>query len=70
MKKILVFILAVMLLAAMAIPAYAVTPKFEYKAVKIPEIKVETNFVQNIVSNWFKEHPLNIRFDISGTTNR
>ena len=66
MKKILVFILAVMLLAAMAIPAYAVTPKFEYKAVKIPEIKVETNFAQNIVSNWFKEHPLDIQFDFSG----
>lgn len=65
MKKILVFILAVMLLASMAIPAYAVTPKFEYKF-KLPEMKVETNFVQNIVSNWFKEHPLNIQFDFSG----
>ena len=63
MRKIFAILLAVMLIAAMVIPAFAVTPTWEYKAVKLPEIKFTS--VQDIVSNWFKEHPLNINIDFT-----
>lgn len=63
MRKIIVFILTMALIVAMSVTAFAVTPKWEYKAVKLPEIKFTS--VENIVSNWFKEHPLNIKIDFT-----
>ena len=60
MRKIFAILLTVMLIAAMVIPAFAVTPKWEYKAVKLPEVKFTS--VENIVSNWLKQNPIKIDF--------
>ena len=60
MKKIIMFVLVVALIAAMAIPAFAVTPRWEYKPVKLPQIKPDTSFVQSAVSKWFKTNPIEL----------
>lgn len=60
MKKIIVFLLVVALIVAMSVPAFAVTPKWEYKPVKLPQIKPDTSFVQGAVSKWFKTHPIDL----------
>jgi hypothetical protein len=62
MRKIFAILLAVMLIASMAVSAYAVTPKWEYKPVKLPQIKPDTSFVQGAVANWFKTNPIKISF--------
>lgn len=69
MRKIIVFILTLALIASMAVSAYAVTPKWEYKPVKLPQIKPDTSFVQGAVSNWFKTNPIELpAFNISFTS--
>jgi hypothetical protein len=60
MRKIFAILLAVMLIASLTISAYAITPKWEYKAVKLPEVKFTS--VENIVSNWLKQNPIKIDF--------
>ena len=60
MRKIIVFILTLALIAAMSVPAFAVTPKWEYKAVKLPQIKPDTSFVKGAVANWFKTNPIDL----------
>lgn len=60
MRKIIAILLAVMLIASMAVSAYAVTPKWEYKPVKLPQIKPDTSFVQGAVANWFKNNPIDL----------
>lgn len=68
MRKIIVFILTLALIAAMSVTAFAVTPKWEYKPVKLPQIKPDTSFVQGAVAKWFKEHPIDLpAIDISYT---
>ena len=62
MKKIIMFVLVMALIAAMSVTAFAVTPKWEYKPVKLPQIKPDTSFVQGAVSNWFKTNPIKISF--------
>lgn len=67
MKKILIFVLTVMVVASMAIPAYAVTPSLGVPDVpQISKIKfdVKIDLPDEFWSNWFKEHPLNL--DLSG----
>ena len=64
MKKILVFTLALMLIVSMTIPAYAVTPKLEIPDVpQISKIKfdIKIELPDDFWTNWFKEHPLNIK---------
>ena len=69
MRKIIVFALIVALIAAMSVTAFAVTPKWEYKPVKLPQIKPDTSFVQGAVSNWFKTNPIELpAFNISFTS--
>ena len=66
MRKIIVFSLTLALIAAMSVTAFAVTPRWEYKTVKLPQIKPDTSFVQGAVSKWFKEHPVELpAIDIS-----
>lgn len=68
MRKILAILLAVMLIASMAVPAFAVTPKWKF-SLNIPEIKPDTSFVQGAVSKWFKENPIDLpAFNISFTS--
>ena len=62
MRKIFAIILVVALVICMAIPAFAVTPRFEYKAVKIPEIKVSIKIPDIVFDNWFNEHPIKISY--------
>lgn len=62
MKKIIMFVLVMALILAMSVPAFAVTPKWEYKPVKLPQIKPDTSFVQGAVSNWFKTNHIKISF--------
>ena len=58
MRKIIVFILTLALIAAMSVTAFAVTPRWEYKPVKLPEIKVSIKIPDSVFDNWFKEHPI------------
>ena len=58
MRKIIVFILTLALILAMSVPAFAVTPRWEYKPVKLPEIKVSIKIPDSVFDNWFKEHPI------------
>ena len=62
MRRIIVFILTLALILAMSVPAFAVTPRWEHKAVKLPQIKPDTSFVQDAVANWFKTNPIKISF--------
>lgn len=69
MRKIIIFVLIVAMIAAMSVTAFAVTPKWEYKPVKLPQIKPDTSFVQGAVSKWFKTNPIELpTFNISFTS--
>lgn len=67
MKKIITIVLALMLIASMAVPAYAVTPTFqipdmpEISKIKI-EVKLDDKVAENAVKAWLKEHPIKIDF--------
>lgn len=54
MKKIICLLLTVMLITAVTVPAFAVTPKWEYHAPKIPEVTLTDDLKQSI-SNWVAE---------------
>jgi hypothetical protein len=58
MKKIICIILAVMLIMAVTVPAFAATPKWEYHAPKIPEVTLSDDIKQmisNAVAEFFKD---------------
>ena len=58
MKKIICILLAVMLIMAMTVPAFAVTPKWEYHAPEIPEVTLTDDLKQmisNAVAEFFKD---------------
>ena len=65
MKKIIAFLFALIIILSMAIQAFALTPKWEYKAIKLPEIKVENIIPQSFWDNYFKENPLNIKISFT-----
>lgn len=58
MKKTICIMLAVMLILAVSVPTFACTPRWEYKPVKIPEIKVSVEIPDKVFADWFKEHPI------------
>ena len=58
MRKIIVFVLAVALIAAMSVTAFAVTPRWECKPVKLPRIKVSVKIPDKVFADWFKDHPI------------
>ena len=58
MRKIIVFVLVVALIAAMSVTAFAVTPKWEYKPVKLPQIKVSVKIPDKVFTDWFEDHPI------------
>lgn len=60
MRKILAILLAVMLIAAMSVTAFAVTSRWEYKPVKLLKIKVDTGFLQGVISRWLIENPIEL----------
>lgn len=65
MRKIFAILLAMMLIASMAVSAFAVTPTVKYTPVKIPEIKVSVKIPNNVFDSWFKENPLNTKLPIT-----
>ena len=62
MKKIIVSILAICLIACViAIPAYAVTPNIKAPSVKIPSIKIpEIKISDSFWDKYFRDHPITI----------
>ena len=66
MRKIIVFVLIVAMIAAMSVTTFAVTPKWEYKPVKLPQIKVSIKIPDSAFENWFKEHPISFTAPVLG----
>ena len=64
MKKILVFIVAVMLIASMTVTTHAATPKLDIPNIDIPDISgsVKVELSDNFWGNYFKENPIRIDF--------
>lgn len=62
MRKIIAFILAVMLIASMTIPAYAVTPSYKLDVPQISKIKldIKIELPDDFWDNWFKDHPIGV----------
>lgn len=60
MKRIISFILLMILLLSLAIPAYAVTPPLKTPSISIPDISddIKVELPNNFWDNWFKNHPL------------
>lgn len=65
MKKIPALILAVLLIASMAVPAYAVTPKYEFPDLpEIPDISddvaenIRIKIPADFWDRWFADHPI------------
>lgn len=59
MKKILAIITMLFIVAAIAIPTYAVTPTIKVLSVKIPDIKApEIKISDSFWDKWFDEHPI------------
>lgn len=53
MRKFFAILMAVMLVASMAVPAYAVS---------IPDIKVNFTLSDSVLAKWFKDHPIKLYF--------
>ena len=61
MKKILAIITVLFIVAAIAIPTYAVTPTIKVPSIKVPAIKVpEVKISDSFWDKWFEEHPITI----------
>ena len=59
MKKLFAFISVLLIMAAIAFPAYAVTPTIKVPSVKIPTVKVpEIKVSDSFWDKWFSEHPI------------
>ena len=63
MKRIIAFLFVLILVFTIAVPAFAYTPKFEYRPVTLPEIKVSVKIPDKVFTDWFKEHPLDIKIN-------
>jgi hypothetical protein len=66
MKKIICMLLAVLLIMAVTVPAFAATPKWEYHAPKIPEVTL-TDDIKQSISNWVAEYFKNFRIEFTST---
>lgn len=61
MKKLFAFISVLLIMAAIAIPTYAVTPTIKVPGVKIPTIKVpEVKLSDSFWDKYFDDHPITI----------
>lgn len=61
MKKLFAFISVLLIMAAIAIPTYAVTPTIKVPNIKIPTIKVpEVKLSDSFWDKYFQEHPITI----------
>lgn len=69
MKKIISFLLALLLIMSMAIPTAAATPTLQIPdAPQISKIEIKVNLdekvYENAVEKWFAEHPFKFNFKI------
>lgn len=63
MKKIICIMIAVLLIACLAVPAYAVTPKYEFPDMpEISKIKFNISFPlgKEFWADWFEKHPITV----------
>ena len=68
MKRIITFLFVLIMVFTMAVSAFAYTPKFEYKPVALPEIKVSIKIPDKVFTDWFKEHPLDLKINYTSPT--
>lgn len=68
MKRIVIFLFVLIMIFSMAVSSFAITPKWEYKPVKIPEIKVSIKIPNKVYDDWFKEHPLDLKISYTSPT--
>jgi hypothetical protein len=70
MKKIITFTLTLMLIAAMAVPAYAVTPGYKIPEVpQISQIKPKFDLGADFWERYWETHPIKVpEFDWSGVS--
>lgn len=62
MKKLIVLIITLCLILAMAVPAYACTPKLKVPSIPaVPKIRVEIKLFENFWDNWFAKHPITFK---------
>lgn len=66
MKKLISMLLAVILIMAMTVPAFAVTPKWEYHAPEIPEVTLSDD-IKQMISNAVAEFFKNFRIEFTST---
>lgn len=60
MKKLFTTLLTLALLAALAVPACAVTPRYRPpKLPKVPAVQVHVELSEGYLERYLKEHPLN-----------
>ena len=60
MKRIVILLFVLIMIFSMAVSAFAITPRWEYKPIKIPQIKPDTSFVQDAISKWLIENPIDL----------
>lgn len=60
MKRIVILLFVLIMIFSMAVSAFALTPRWEYKPPKLPQIKPDTSFVQGAISKWFVENPIDL----------
>jgi hypothetical protein len=63
MKKLIIFVLTLMLMASMTVTTYAATPKLDIDLPEIPNISGSVKIdVTPAVNKWLDEHPVKIDF--------
>lgn len=59
MRKIIAFVIALVTVAAMAVPAYACTPKLKVPSVpSVPKFKVQITLPEDFWSDYFAKNPI------------
>ena len=61
MKKLIVFLMAMLMVMAMAIPAHAVTPSVDVP--KVPQVSgikfdIKVELPEGFWAKWFEDHPI------------
>ena len=63
MKRLVIFVLTLMLVLSLSVSAFAVTPSYKIPNLpKVPDIStsVQVTLPSNFWSNWFSNHPITV----------
>ena len=62
MKRFIAILLALAMIIALAVPAFAATPTLDTPSISIPDISgsVKIEIPQSTFDKWFAEHPIKI----------